>query len=160
MWIATGKYSKIMPLWQVFMEMSLLGIEDLLYGTILPSGGECARSLAINIAGSEEGFVILMNEKAKELGLKNTNYKSSVGLDQEGHYSSAEDTGKILKYGYLDKDFRKILTSPNYLSTETIDHPQGLYMESTVLSKLTFYEQKGFRIFGGKSGTTKNAGYC
>lgn len=133
---------------------------DLLYGTMLASGGEAANSLAINIAGSKEEFVNLMNIKKEELELKNTNFRNPDGLDEENHYSSAKDLGKILNYALKDGDFRAIFTKNSYQSTSTLDHPKGLLINSTVLSKLPHYTQEGFEIIGGKSGTTINAGHC
>ena len=62
---------------------------DLLYGTILSSGGEAANSLAINVAGSVESFVQLMNEKASELGLEDTHFTSPEGFHNEEQYTSA-----------------------------------------------------------------------
>ena len=77
-------------------------IKDLLYGLMLRSGNDAAIMLANYISSSEEDFVKLMNNKAKELNLKNTNFVNSTGLDEEGHYSTAYDMAKIaqelLKY--------------------------------------------------------------
>lgn len=133
---------------------------DLLYGTILNSGGECANSLAINICGSENKFLELMNEKAKELKLNNTHFTNVEGLDDENHYMSAKDVAKLLEYALQNKEFKKIFTTKNKLSTKTINHRNGILLKSTVLSKLDEYPQNNFKIKGGKSGTTDNAGLC
>lgn len=133
---------------------------DLLYGTMLASGGECAKSLSIRTQGNEKKFVEKMNKKARELNLKHTHFKNVEGMDEEEHYTSAEDMGILLDKALEDGDFRAIFTRGSYASTETLDHPQGLEIESTVLSKLEGYNQNGFRILGGKSGTTQKAGLC
>lgn len=133
---------------------------DLLYGTILASGGECAKTLAIRTMGSEEDFVKAMNQKAEDLGLKNTHFVNPEGLDREGQYSSAEDIGRLLAHALEDGDFYAIFTKKSFTSTKTLDHPKGNTMVSTVLSKLGGYQENGFQIIGGKSGTTKGAGYC
>lgn len=133
---------------------------DLLYGTMLASGGECANSLAINISGSNEEFTKKINEKAKEIGMENTFYKNSEGLDEKGQYSTAEDISKSIEYGLKNKDFKSIFTTEKYISTKTLDHPEGVEIESTVLGKLDDYEEKDFKIIGGKSGTTDEAGNC
>lgn len=133
---------------------------DLLYGAILSSGGEAADSLAINISGSIDDFVFLMNKFKDNLKLKNTNFKNAEGMDDENHFSSAEDIAKILKYSLNDGDFRAIFTKKEFLSTQTLDHPQGLLITSTVFNKLKDYSRTGFEIEGGKSGTTFNAGHC
>ncbi|WP_297280765.1 D-alanyl-D-alanine carboxypeptidase family protein [uncultured Anaerococcus sp.] len=133
---------------------------DLLYGAMLPSGGEASDSLAINISGSTLAFVELMNDKAKELKLTNTHFQNVDGMDQVGHYSSAKDIAMLLKYALDNENFRAIFTKREYISTPTADHPQGLYMQSTIFKHLDDYRQDGFEIIGGKSGTTDKAGLC
>ena len=63
-------------------------VEDLLYGLMLPSGNDAAIALAEHVSGSIEEFCKLMNEKGKELGLKNTNFCSPHGLDSDEHYTT------------------------------------------------------------------------
>ena len=133
---------------------------DLLYGAMLPSGGEAANSIAINISGSTLSFVELMNDKAKEIGLENTHFQNPDGMDDLGHYSSAKDMAMLLKYALQNEDYRAIFTKKEYNSTSTVDHPDGVYMQSTVFKKLYEYEENGFEIIGGKSGTTDKAGQC
>ncbi|SHH60329.1 D-alanyl-D-alanine carboxypeptidase (penicillin-binding protein 5/6) [Anaerosphaera aminiphila DSM 21120] len=133
---------------------------DLLYGTMLASGGEAANSLAINISGSVDKYVEMMNDKAKELELKNTAYKNPEGLDVEGQYSSAKDIAMIVNSALNNNDFRAVFTKKSYTTTKTLDHPSGIVLKSTVLSKLDEYEQDGFEVLGGKSGTTLEAGEC
>ena len=127
---------------------------------MLASAGECADSLAINVSGSKEKFVDLMNENAKNMGLNNTNFKNSEGMDEDDHYSSAKDMAFLLKNSLKNEKFYKIFTTDKYTSTKTFDHPKGIEIESTVLGRLKDYEQDGFKILGGKSGTTEKAGLC
>lgn len=133
---------------------------DLLYGAMLPSGGEAADSLAVNISGSILQFTGLMNDKAKELGLTNTHFQNADGMDEPGHYSSAKDMAMLLKEALKNGDFRAIFTKKDFTSSQSPDHPMGVYMQSTVFKKLENYEQNGFEIIGGKSGTTEKAGLC
>lgn len=133
---------------------------DLLYGTILSSGGEASNSLAIHVAGSTENFVKLMNDKAKELDLKDTHFTSPEGFHNEKQYTTAYDMAKLVDYALDDGDFRAIFTKPTFNTTSTIDHPNGILLESTVLSRLNGITQSGFSIIGGKSGTTSEAGQC
>ncbi|QQK08901.1 D-alanyl-D-alanine carboxypeptidase family protein [Miniphocaeibacter halophilus] len=133
---------------------------DLLYGTMLASGGESANSLAINISKTTEEFTKLMNEKAKEIGLNNTNFTNPEGLDEENNYSTAKDIAELIKNSLDNSEFREIFTKEEYVSTSTLDHPEGIEIKSTVLTALFDYEQNGFKIIGGKSGTTENAGFC
>ena len=72
--------------------------KDLLYASIIPSGADATYSLALSISGSVEDFVSKMNELASKLELKNTHFVNVTGLDEEGHYSSANDILIMLKY--------------------------------------------------------------
>ena len=80
--------------------------EDLLYGLMLPSGADAAQALAISLYGSVDKFVDRMNEKAKELGLKNTHFVNPTGLDIKGHYSSVDDVAIILKEALKNDTFK------------------------------------------------------
>ena len=133
---------------------------DLLYATMLRSAGEAADSLAINISGSMDNFVSLMNKEAEDLGLKNTSYANADGMDDPGNYQSAKDCAMLLKDSLEDGNFRAIFTKKDFVTSKTQDHPDGVYVESTIFSHLRKYEQNGFEIIGGKSGTTDNAGLC
>ena len=66
-------------------------VQDLLRGLIVESGNDAAITLAVNISGSEAGFVDMMNQEAKRLGMNNTNFTNPVGLPDAQHYSSAAD---------------------------------------------------------------------
>ena len=66
-------------------------VEELLQGMIIVSGNDASMALAEHIAGTEEAFSESMNEYAQAMGLKNTNYQNSYGLDGDGHYSSSID---------------------------------------------------------------------
>lgn len=133
---------------------------DLLYATMLKSAGEAADSLAINISGSMDNFVALMNQEAEDLGLKNTSYANADGMDDPGNYQSAKDCAMLIKDSLEDGNFRAIFTKRDFVTRPTLDHPDGVYLESTVFSHLKKYNQNGFEIIGGKSGTTDKAGLC
>lgn len=133
---------------------------DLLYATILSSGGEAANSLAVNISGNVEDFVDLMNEKAAELGLNDTNFTNPEGLDDDNQYTTAQDMAKLVDYALDNRDFKVIFTKESFRTTKTLDHPNGILLKSTVLSNLDGVDQQEFNIMGGKSGTTFKAGQC
>lgn len=133
---------------------------DLLYGTILNSGGEAANSLAINVGGSVNTFVKLMNDKASEIGLKDTHFTNPEGLHDKNQYTTAYDMAKLLDYALDDGNFRAIFTKETFQTSSTLDHPNGIRLKSTVLSRLHNFPQKDFKIIGGKSGTTHEAGQC
>lgn len=72
-----------------FVPDETVTVRDLLYGAMLPSGAECCEALAQLVSGSEENFAALMNQKAAELGMKNTHFTNATGLTDTEHYSSA-----------------------------------------------------------------------
>ncbi len=74
-----------------------MSVKDLFKGVTIASGNDAVVALAEAISGSEELFVDMMNKRAKELGLKNTNFKTPHGLDTANHYSSARDMSLIAK---------------------------------------------------------------
>lgn len=134
---------------------------DLLYGVILPSGGDASMTLAESIAGSQEAFVMKMNQKAQQLGMTNTHFTNVVGLHDDEHYTTAEDLAKLLQYCLEDDLFYTIVTTKQYSTKATNKHSQGITFSSTVLAKdnvpITF---DGGSLLGGKSGYTKEAGLC
>lgn len=132
---------------------------DLLYGTLLSSGGEAANSLAVNVAGSVEQFVKIMNDKAKELNMLNTNFTNAEGLDDPDQYTTANDMALLLDYALDNVIFKKIITTLNYQTSETVQHPEGIPLESTVLSRIVDYNNDKFSLIGGKSGSTLGAGF-
>ena len=75
-----------------------VSVEDLLKGIIIVSGNDACVALAEGLSGSEEDFVILMNEKAQELGLENTNFNNSSGINDVNNYSTVRDILKMSNY--------------------------------------------------------------
>ncbi len=133
-------------------------VRDLLYGAMLPSGAECCEALARQVSGSEEAFVALMNRKAGELGMKHTHFANCTGLTSPEHYSSAADLAVLLQAALNNETFRMVFTTGQYTSSVTAQHPKGLYMASTLLSRLDGGEVTGGQILGGKTGYTDAAG--
>ncbi len=83
---------------QILLETNeKMSVKDLFKGVAIASGNDAVVALAEKIAGSEDMFVKMMNDRAKELGLKDTNFKNSHGLDEANHYSSAYDMAMIAK---------------------------------------------------------------
>ena len=128
---------------------------DLLYGTMLPSGAEASQALANNISGSVNGFAGLMNEKAKELGMKNTHFVNTSGLDINNHYSTVYDVALLLKYCLNNKTFKTIFGSTSY---KTSNGELTLY--STFRYTAIKYNYKNDYILGAKTGYTDDAGKC
>ena len=142
-----------------FVPGETVSIEDLLYGLLLPSGGECAIGLADYFAGSEAAFVKLMNEKADELGMGGTRFENSTGLHHPGQYSTVSDIALLLKNAIENKTFYTIFTARRRSVGATNKHPDGMTFYSTLFSK-TSGEYGGFRLLGGKTGYTNEAGQC
>ena len=118
--------------------------EDLLYGLLLPSGADAAQALTRLIAGNEENFVKLMNEKAQELGMENTLFTNETGLD----------VATMFKYALDNPTIRKIITSKSYTTSDG-----SLKLFSTVASSIASVGNMDY-VLGGKTGTTSKAGRC
>lgn len=84
-------------------------MEALLYGLLLRSGNDCAVAIAEHISGNLENFSKLMNKKANELGLKNTNFVTPHGLDSTNHYTTAYDLATLTNYALNNEIFKKIV---------------------------------------------------
>jgi len=124
--------------------------EDLIKATAINSANDASMALAEHIGGSEENFVAMMNEKAKSLGMQNTNFVNPTGLDAENHYSSARDIAIMSKELLRHEDIKKF-------STVWMDTLRNGETGLTNTNKLVrFY--KG--CTGLKTGTTDGAGSC
>lgn len=134
--------------------------EDLLYGSMLPSGADASIGLADYIAGSERKFVKLMNEKAKQLGMKNTHFKNATGLHHSDHYTSVKDISILLQYALTNNTFRDIYTAERYSIKSTNLHPEGMTLTSRMFKNLYTNENTRGEIIGGKTGYTEQAGLC
>ena len=75
-----------------------VSVKDLLKGIIIVSGNDACIALAEGLSGTEKDFVISMNEKAKDIGLKNTNFANSSGINDPNNYSTVEDILKLSRY--------------------------------------------------------------
>lgn len=131
----------------------VLTYRDLLYASILPSGADATNSIAVLSSGSISSFVKKMNDIAKKLGLKNTNFANVTGLYDKNHYSTADDMRKILAYSLKNPLFKQIYTTKEYRLSN------GLLVKTTLYTyNVSASENK--KILGSKTGYTKEAGYC
>lgn len=147
---AVGKEGSSIYL-QLDEQMSLL---NMLYGLMLRSGNDAATAIAEHVGGTEEGFVYLMNEKAAYIGLANSQFKNPHGLDEEGHYSSANDLAKLTAYALKNKVFAEIVRT----KVKKAPNPHDAW-DYTWLNKnkmLSMYEGAD----GVKTGYTKKALRC
>lgn len=127
---------------------------DLLYASILPSGADATQVIAYETSGGIANFVTKMNNLAQELGMTNTHFVNTTGLDIEGHYSTAEDILKLLKFALQNETFKKVFTTREYTLTN------GLKVKSTLNTYNRVLNLDLSRIKGSKTGLTDNAGLC
>lgn len=127
-------------------------LKDLLYGLMLRSGNDAAVAIAEHIAGDITGFSTLMNNKAKELGLKNTNFVTPHGLDAQEHYTTAYELAILTNYALENKTFQKIVSTKT--CTITIN---GYPKQITNTNELLGYLEG---VNGVKTGFTNGAGRC
>lgn len=127
-------------------------INDLLYGLMLKSGNDAAVALAETVGGSVEGFAVLMNNKAKELGLENTHFVTPHGLDNDEHYTTAYELAKLADYALNNKIFREIVSTKNYIVT--------LSGRSVNISNGNELLGNFAGVYGVKTGFTNGANRC
>lgn len=136
-------------------------MRDLLYGAVVPSGAEATEALAQAVAGSEEAFVTMMNEKAAALGLTNTHFMNTSGLHDENHYSTVREIALILQAALENETCTEILSAENYRASETEQHPDGLAMTNKFLYRVHHeYALNGAEITAAKTGYTAEAMNC
>ena len=139
---------------QILLETNeQMSVDDLIKGVTIASGNDAVVALAERIAGTEEEFVNMMNNKVKELDLNDTNFKNSHGLDAANHYSSAYDMSIIAKE--LVKHEKILEYSRIYEMYLRENTDRKIWLVNT--NKLVrFYNG----VDGLKTGYTKEAGYC
>lgn len=135
-------------------------VEDLFYGTILPSGADAAVGLAKYVSGSQEAFVELMNEKLEELGLSQTShFTNCVGLYDENHYSTVYDMAVILKAAYDNEFCREILSRHMYTTSATPEHPEGITLSNLFLRRIEDSDTHG-EVLCAKTGYVVQSESC
>lgn len=129
-------------------------IEDLMKGISMASGNDATVQMAEVIGGSEEKFVKMMNDKVKELGLKNTHFKNCTGLDEEGHYSSAYDMAIIARD--LVANHPEILRFSSMYEDYLRENTENKFWLVNTNKLVRFYDGAD----GLKTGHTDAAKYC
>ncbi len=128
-------------------------VKELLTAIAIGSANDAAVAMAEKVGGSEENFVRMMNDKAKELGAFNTTFKNPHGLDEEGHLTTAKDMAIIASALVKYEDILKITST--YETTFTHQNGKSIWLVNTN-SLIKFYNG----LDGLKTGFTDNAGYC
>lgn len=127
---------------------------DLCYGMMLASGNDAANVVAYKLAGDIKNFAKLMNDKAKEIGMKNTNFVTPSGLDDKDHYSTAYDMALLARYALNNQLFKEICsTQKKQLSYGNPPYDRWLSNHNKLLKT---YEG----CIGVKTGFTKKSGRC
>ena len=129
-------------------------MKDLLYGLMLNSGNDASVAIAEHVAGSEESFAELMNEKAEELGLGNTHFMNPSGLDNPEHYTTVYNLALIARYAMTLPQFREIVATQT-AQAQALNSDEILYF-SNHNKMLSLYEGAN----GIKTGFTKSTGRC
>ena len=136
-------------------------VRELFYGTILSSGADAALGLATYVAGSQEAFVALMNEKLEELGIADTaHFTNCVGLYDEAHKCTVSDMAVILEAA-MDNDLcREVLGARTYETLPTADHPEGQILSNWFLRRIEDKDTGGIEVTGAKTGYVVESGNC
>ncbi len=135
-------------------------VRDLLYGAVLPSGADASLGLAIYVAGSQEAFVELMNEKLRELGLsKTSHFTNCVGIYEENHYSTAYDMAVMMEAAIQNDVCREIFSSRTYTTSSTEQHPEGISLSNWFVRRIEDKETNGILVYG-KTGYVDESGSC
>ena len=131
-----------------------LTLMNLVSGMMLLSGNDAANAIAVYLSGSEEAFALMMNEKAISLGMRDTNFVTASGLDDDEHYTSAYDMALLTSYAMRNPDFRKLVS---------LTRGEVEYISPDVTH--TYYNHNRFLSMydgacGVKTGFTKKSGRC
>ncbi len=138
-------------------------IEELLYGMLLPSGNDAAVAVAEATAGSVDAFVQMMNETAMEIGATGSHFVNVNGLPDENHYMTPYDIYLTMHAALQYDVFRTIVSSVHYTPEYKDSNGMPKSQEWSSSNKYLLGEETapdGIRVIGGKTGTTKAAGYC
>jgi len=127
-----------------------MSVNDLLKGIAVASGNDACVAIGEHIAGSESGFVDLMNNRARELGMKDTNFVNTNGLDAEGHLTSAHDIALMSRQLLKHEDIFKFTT----IWTDSLRN--GEFGLANTNKLIRFYSGAN----GLKTGSTDDAGFC
>ena len=134
-------------------EGEIITLEALLYGLLLSSANDASVAIALTIADSKEGFVDMMNEKARFLGLYNTHFANPHGLYDDDHYSSAYDLARLMAYCMKNEEFAKI----SGCSKRVFPRDGGTTRVMINHNRLLGYD---IGVIAGKTGFTKKSGRC
>ena len=129
-------------------------LKDLVYGMLLQSGNDAANTVAYVLGDSPEGFAELMNKRAEQIGMTQTNFVTASGLDDKEHYSTAYDMALLAREAMKNPEFRSICNVKN--KKLSYGNPPYLRTLTNHNRLLNIYEY----AVGIKTGYTKKSGRC
>lgn len=151
--LSCSEYAKTMGGSEIWLkEGEQMTVEELLKALIVASANDAAVVFAEAIAQTEEGFVQLMNEKAREMGLENTHFVNCTGFDEEGHYTCAKDVAQMARL--LMENYGEEITKFSTIWMDSLRNGETELVNTNRLVR--FYEG----TTGLKTGTTDAAGHC
>ncbi len=135
-------------------------VRELLYSTIMPSGGDAAMALAYYTAGSMEAFVDMMNEKLVELGLSDVaHFTNPVGIFNEQNYCTPAAMAMIMKAALENELCREALKEKKYTTAPTEFHPDGIEISNWFLRRIEDKDTHG-EVLGAKTGFVNESRNC
>lgn len=143
----------------------VLTVKDMLYALMLKSDGIAALGLAEYIAGSEDAFVALMNQKAVDMGLKHTNFTNCTGIHNENHYTTCQEMAAIMMYAMKNPFCADVMSTPSYRTVTNV-YTEGITFYHSLLvtrleSELPNLKLKTVDVTAGKTGWTgSESGRC
>ncbi len=129
-------------------------LQGLCYGMMLSSGNDAANTVALSLSSSFEEFAQQMNQKAKQIGMRNTRFVTPSGLDADGHYSTAYDMALLMQHAMKNPDFCQIAQTV----TAQVAYGNPPYKRTLTNHHKLLKEYDG--CLGGKTGFTKKSGRC
>ena len=138
----------------------VMSLYNMLCCLLIPSGNDAAVVLACEVGGSVDGFVKMMNDEAKKLGCKNTHFVNPHGLDNDNHYTTANDLAKMAKAALKYSAFEAIVSNSTYDMPATNKNDKRVLINTNFLLN-SAYPTYYYRYCKGiKTGSTDNAGKC
>lgn len=140
-----------------------VSMRELINGLLVYSGNDAAAAIAETVGGTEEQFVAMMNEKARQLGMTGTHFTNPHGLQDEEHYTTAYDIYLMLNEAMRNQEFLSIIQLGSY--TLNFENESGMAKAITLYSTDHYLTgestpPKNVTVLGGKTGTTEKAGNC
>lgn len=140
----------------------VLSLEDLLYCMMVDSGNDAAAVIADHISGSQDAFVVLMNQYAQELGCTATQFMNVHGLHHAEQYTTARDMCRILRAALKNERFVQVFTTVNHTVGATNKSPERTMTTANYLMSkpdgMVIYFDK--RVIGGRTGVAEDGGRC